>query len=81
MKLYSPRKRVSWHFDREFHHSSFLSGADLVAVGELKFIDNILEISPSSSHYRPTAESLTGLIEELISRGVSINNLKINRIY
>ncbi|KIQ22143.1 hypothetical protein RT99_08060 [Flavobacterium sp. MEB061] len=65
----------------EFHHSSFLSGADVVTAGEFKFIDNILEISPSSGHYTPTAESLTGLIEELISRGVNINNLKINRIY
>lgn len=58
-----------------------MSGEDVVTAGEFKFIDNILEISPSSGHYTPTAESLKGLIEELISRGVNINNLKINRIY
>ena len=40
MKLYSPRKRGSWHFDREFHLNTFLSGPDVVTAREFKFIDN-----------------------------------------
>lgn len=62
-----------------FHHSSFLSGADVVTAGEFKFIDGVLEISNSSGHYTPTRASLKSLVEELISRGVNINKVKIKK--
>ncbi|HEY9007696.1 MAG TPA: hypothetical protein VIM75_16265 [Ohtaekwangia sp.] len=65
----------------EFHHSSFLAGADVATAGEIKFIDDMIEISNSSGHYTPTGESLKQIVEELTSRGVSINRIKINRGY
>lgn len=65
----------------EFHHSSFLSGADVATAGELKFINNTIEISASSGHYTPTIESLEQFVIELTERGVNINDLKINRGY
>lgn len=65
----------------EFHHSSFLAGEDVATAGEFKFIDGILEITPSSGHYTPTVESLKQVLDELTTRGVDILKIKINRKY
>jgi hypothetical protein len=61
------------------HHTSFLSGADVATAGEFKFINGVLEISPSSGHYVPGASSLGSIIQELIERGFDINKIKVNK--
>jgi hypothetical protein len=61
------------------HHTSFLSGADVATAGEFKFINGVLEISPSSGHYVPGASSLRSIIQELIERGFDINKIKVNK--
>jgi TANFOR domain-containing protein len=72
--IYASAQRIG-----EIHHSSFLSGADVATAGEFTFVGGRLQISPSSGHYTPTAESLKSVVKELTSRGVNLNEIDIVR--
>lgn len=55
-----------------FHHTSFLSGADIATAGEIKFVDDTFIINNFSGHYKPLKETLVNILNELIYRGVNI---------
>lgn len=60
-----------------FHHSSFLSGEEVAAAGELAFDGNKVFINLKSGHYTPESSCLNSIIEELIERGVGVQNIEI----
>jgi hypothetical protein len=64
-----------------FHHSSFLSGAQVATAGELKIADGVITLSAKSGHYQPEIESLKQVVDELTSRGVNMNNIVIDRSF
>jgi hypothetical protein len=57
---------------REFHHSSFLAGAEVAAAGELKIKKGILmTVNNRSGHYRPTYAHVFQFLLEL--KGLGLN--------
>ena len=63
----------------KFHHSSFLSGENVAAAGDIIIEKGIIkEISNSSGHYRPNFESVKkNMLDEISNRGyfsIGINN-------
>ncbi|HSL56341.1 MAG TPA: hypothetical protein VK866_00710 [Acidimicrobiales bacterium] len=56
-----------------FHHSSFLSGADVAGAGEMKVEGGrLVHITNKSGHYWPENEQMQQTLAELERRGVSL---------
>ncbi|OWZ22368.1 Calmodulin-binding protein [Phytophthora megakarya] len=70
-RLFLGRKRKG-----RFHHSSFVSGAPIIAAGKI-IIKNgvIIAIEPHSGHYKPALENLLALCSMLATHGVDINDV------
>jgi hypothetical protein len=63
--------------DRNFHHSSFLSGGPVAFAGEIRVTRGVPElITNGSGHYRPSMDMLDGVLERLKSRGLHTSRLK-----
>ncbi|TDH71657.1 hypothetical protein CCR75_001067 [Bremia lactucae] len=69
--MYLGRKRKG-----RFHHSSFVSGAPIVAAGKI-IIKNgiILAVEPHSGHFKPRLENLQALCSILATHGVDIDRI------
>jgi hypothetical protein len=62
-----------------FHHSSFLSGGDVIAAGTIHLHDgDIQRISNSSGHYQPSLSSLDQIITIFENHKVKIYNVEIS---
>ena len=62
-----------------FHHSSFFSGGDVAAAGELVVKDGKIEIvSDRSGHYMPSHARTEQMLEQLVSQGVDMNDVIVN---
>ncbi|KAG1701823.1 hypothetical protein DVH05_010315 [Phytophthora capsici] len=74
-RMYLGRKRKG-----RFHHSSFVSGAPILAAGKI-IIKNgiILAIEPHSGHFKPRLENLLGLCSMLVNHGVNIDSVAFIR--
>lgn len=70
-RMYLGRKRKG-----RFHHSSFVSGAPILAAGKI-IIKNgvILAIEPHSGHFKPRLENLLSLCSILAKHGVDIDDI------
>ncbi|GEM31565.1 hypothetical protein NN3_25720 [Nocardia neocaledoniensis NBRC 108232] len=63
----------TYHERGMFHHSSFLSGGNVAAAGELIVIDGVLQLlTDSSGHYRPARGHTMQAINQLRSMGIPI---------
>lgn len=63
----------TYHERGLFHHSSFLSGGNVAAAGELVVIDGILQtLTDSSGHYRPARGHTMQAVNQLRSLGIPI---------
>ncbi|MEX6429946.1 hypothetical protein AB6A68_08855 [Ferrimicrobium acidiphilum] len=70
-KIYSAQHKVGL-----FHHSSFLAGGAVAGAGEMKVESGTLKtITNKSGHYRPTAEEMVQVLDELYSRGVDLKKV------
>merc|ERR1712166_704014 len=72
-QLYVGEKSVG-----RFHHSSFLAGASTSAAGSM-VVDQqgkLLELTPHSGHYRPSAEDFDRCIEALSGQGIDMTDVK-----
>jgi hypothetical protein len=59
-----------------FHHSSFLSGGDVIAAGTIVFKNgHIKSISNSSGHYRVTDRSLEQVVELFEALNVKVDEI------
>lgn len=72
-QLYVGEKSVG-----RFHHSSFLAGATTAAAGSM-VVDQgkLLELTPHSGHYRPSAEDFDRCIEALSEAGIDMEGVKL----
>ena len=60
----------------EFHHSSFLSGAEVASAGEIEVINGrIVDITDRSGHYKPDPEHMEQFSNELAGRGADLSAL------
>ncbi len=73
---------VSFDHDQgKFHHSSLMAGGPVAGAGDMTVIDgDLLEISNSSGHYRPPAESLARVTERLTEMGIDMSGVKVTRV-
>lgn len=56
----------------EFHHSSFLAGRPVAGAGEIEAMSGeITAISNNSGHYKPNAEIMVQVMDELKKQGVN----------
>ncbi|MFE7718017.1 toxin glutamine deamidase domain-containing protein [Nocardia rhizosphaerihabitans] len=63
----------TYHERGLFHHSSFLSGGNVAAAGELVVIDGILQtLTDSSGHYRPARGHTMQAVNQLRRLGIPI---------
>ncbi|KAG2280434.1 IQ domain-containing protein IQM5 [Brassica napus] len=75
-KLYIGQKQKG-----RFQHSSFLSGAAIIAAGRIVSQDGVLEaVWPYSGHYLPTEENFREFIDFLKENHVDLTNVKLNAI-
>ncbi|RID74125.1 hypothetical protein BRARA_B01240 [Brassica rapa] len=75
-KLYIGQKQKG-----RFQHSSFLSGAAIIAAGRIVSHDGVLEaVWPYSGHYLPTEENFREFIDFLKENHVDLTNVKLNAI-
>jgi len=66
------------HKEGLFHHSSFLAGQDVASAGEMKVINGSLkEITNKSGHYLPTKRHLYFALQELKTRNVKLQGVKV----
>ena len=69
------------HNQGSFHHSSLVAGAPVAGAGDMTVIDGeLLELSNSSGHYRPPAESLTNVVTRLTELGIDMKGVKVTRV-
>ncbi|ETM03547.1 hypothetical protein L917_00255 [Phytophthora nicotianae] len=70
-RMYLGRKRKG-----RFHHSSFVSGAPILAAGKV-IIKNgiIIAVEPHSGHFKPRLENLLALCSILANHGVDVDNI------
>ena len=65
----------------QYPHSSFMDGGDVITAGEIKLLpnDKVL-LNNYSGHYEPSFESLKAVVYELVSRGVDIRGIQLNKV-
>jgi len=73
---------LSHHFvqttGQNFYHSSYLGGQSVLCAGTMKIVNGeVLLITNSSGHYRPTDGHLAMAVEALGTVGVSLDKLKV----
>ncbi|KAF4148073.1 hypothetical protein GN958_ATG02767 [Phytophthora infestans] len=70
-RMYLGRKRKG-----RFHHSSFVSGAPILAAGKI-IIKNgiIIAVEPHSGHFKPRLENVLALCSILANHGVDIDHI------
>jgi len=74
--LYANQHRVGL-----FHHSSFLSGADIAAAGEIKVTGGKVEyVTNKSGHYEPKRKHLVQVLNELQARGVNLGDVDVTEL-
>jgi hypothetical protein len=62
-----------------FHHSSFFSGEDVAAAGELVVKDGKIEIvTDRSGHYLPSRSRTEQLLEQLETQGVDMTDVIVD---
>jgi hypothetical protein len=72
------RMFVGNHVSGEFHHSSFLSGADVMCGGEIQAIKGKIKLlSGKSGHYKPSIEHLIWALEVLKTCVDNFDQIKI----
>ena len=60
----------------ELHHSSFFSGGEVAAAGEVEMIDGlVVSHSRKSGHYQPTEEQHKQFVSEMNDRGVDLGSV------
>jgi len=65
----------------QFHHSSFLSGGPAKAAGNLTIqMGNLIRVSRSSGHYRPTQQDLDRFLGTLEQKGLDISKVAIEEL-
>ena len=63
----------------EFHHSSFLAGAEVAAAGEIRVVKGILEeVTRKSGHYQPSRSVNIQFIKQLEVEKVTTKNIIIS---
>lgn len=61
-----------------FHHSSFLSGANVAGGGEIEAVEGkIKTVTNKTGHYRSDERNLWQVLDELKSRGISLSGIKV----
>ena len=56
----------------KFQHSSFLAGSPIAAAGEIEVHDGVVKfISGKSGHYRPSAQQLDQMVNNLRTQGAA----------
>jgi len=66
------------HVLGQMHHSSFLSGGDIKAGGELKVKNGRIEfLSGKSGHYKPEMANLLGTLSVLQFQGVAVDGVRV----
>jgi hypothetical protein len=66
------------HIYGQMHHSSFLSGASVLAAGEVKAKNGIIEfLSGKSGHYQPPIHNLIEALKRLQLIGINLANLRV----
>ena len=71
---------------KNFYHSSYLGGQSVLCAGTMKIVNGeVLLITDSSGHYRPSEGHLAMAVEALGIVGVSLEKLKVrvfpNKVY
>ena len=60
------------------HHSSYLSGEDVLFAGHILIKQGIIKtIDPSSGHYRPTKRNYCNFLTYLKYNGIDITTIKL----
>ena len=66
------------HIRGKFHHSSFLSAANVVAAGEIAIHNGkVVGIVNKSGHYKPTAYMLHYFLRHLHANGVNLKGIPV----
>jgi len=66
------------HSPGKFHHSSFLSGKPVASAGEIVVNNGVLQnVTRRSGHYRPTADQLDQLLQELSSNSINLSKKNV----
>ncbi len=72
-----PRLYAGEQVEGQFHHSSFLSGAPVLAAGEIKARNGeLLEVSNSSGHYKPDMFRHYNMLLFLDQAGVNLRRVQ-----
>ncbi|MEQ1724036.1 MAG: hypothetical protein ABL930_12740 [Pseudobdellovibrio sp.] len=63
----------------QFNHSSYLSGGEVAAAGELKTKNGVItQINRKSGHYLPSTENLDQVVREFSNRGLNLRSSQIS---
>ncbi|VVC76299.1 hypothetical protein AQUSIP_16080 [Aquicella siphonis] len=67
---------ISSHVENKFHHSSFMSGGDLIFSGEIRINGNgqVEEITAYSGHYQPDIKAMYRCYAMLKHRGLDLSH-------
>jgi hypothetical protein len=63
----------------DFHHSSFFSGGDVAAAGELVVKDGKIEIvTDRSGHYLPSHFRTQQMLDQLANQGIDMRDVLVD---
>jgi hypothetical protein len=69
---------IGQHQGGQFHHSSFLGGAPILAAGMLKVVDGrILEIHGKNGHYQADIDDMRNFLKHLRNQGIDLSTIKV----
>jgi len=62
----------------KFHHSSFLSGASVLAAGRMVCAEGrLVSLAPHSGHYRTSPSHFRRLLDTFVSLGVDLSSVRV----
>lgn len=81
LKLYITGQDMLAVTGKEFKHTSFLSGKDVLAAGTMRCVQGKIEwISGKSGHYQPTTRHMMTLLEFLRAKHINLNKVTLYRV-
>ena len=67
---------------KDFKHTSFMAGRDVLAAGTLRCEQGKLKwISAKSGHYQPTSRHMLTLLEFLRAKHINLQKVKFYRVF